>query len=500
MKSLTELALAVEDPPPSLRSAAEALAEAGFSGDPAGAARALEAAGIFRPHENLELRRLGLPLEFPEEALEEAARLTESGRWRDEDRLDLTGELVITVDSPGAMEFDDAVSLKPGAGGGMTLGVHIADAAAFVKPGSALDRFAAERGASIYLPEGRHPMLPLKLTENALSLTANAERPAFSILAEIGRDGQVTDAVFRPSVVKVARHLTFIEADEILEGGGDRELAPFLAELAELSQRFLKLRLAAGGHLFNIPTQQVTMSAAGVPETALVMWGTPSCVAVGELMIRANHLAATTLRNADFPCPYRYQLLMKGSQSPLSCKSERTPREQLAYHLALRRRLGRTGVSAEPSRHRGLGLDCYTYFTSPMRRYFDLLVHRQLRALAAGEGPAYDEKALLGEAFNADGVLRAIHKVQSARTRYWILWELAKLEGDTLPALCFDRQGRRVRVCLTDWMMETESMSFPDSVEPGHELYVRLTRADPVRNALECSFVANLTLDSSIRV
>ncbi|MDR1313022.1 MAG: RNB domain-containing ribonuclease, partial [Deltaproteobacteria bacterium] len=498
VKSLTELALAVEDPGPSFKGAVEALAEAGFSGDPRGAARALEAAGVFKPHEDLDLRRLGLPLEFPEEALEEAARLAGSDGWKREERIDLTGELTVTVDSPGASEFDDAVSLKPNGKGGMTLGVHIADAAAFVKPGTALDRFASERAASIYMPEGRYPMLPTVLTANALSLTAGDVRPAFSIIADVSADGQVTDAAFRPSLIRVARHLTFAEADGILEGPGDRELAPLLRALADLSQMFLKRRLAAGGHLFNIPAQQVSVGGDGVPSLELVTWDTPACVAVGELMIRANHLAATALKNADFPCPYRFQTLLKGGQSALDRKSDKTPRETLAYHLALRRRLGRTGVSADPSRHRGLGLDCYTYFTSPMRRYFDLLVHRQLRALAGGKGPLYDEKALLAEAYNADGTLRAIHKAQFSRTRYWILHVLSKMEGRVFRALCFDRQGRRVRMCLTDWMMETEASSFPDSVEPGHELEVRLSRADPAKQALECSFVANLTLGSSI--
>ncbi|MDR1036929.1 MAG: RNB domain-containing ribonuclease [Deltaproteobacteria bacterium] len=500
VKALTELALTTDEVPQSLKGACEALAEAGFTGDAVGAAKALEAVGVFGPHEDLDLRRLGLPLEFPEEAQEEAELLAGSTGWMSEDRLDLTGDLVITVDSPGAMEFDDAVSLKPGPGGTLTLGVHIADASAFVTPGSALDRFASERGASIYLPEGRYPMLPMVLTANRLSLTAGTERPAFSIIAEIGPDGQVTDASFRPSIIRVARHLTFTDADEILAGTAESELAPLLSGLAELSQKFLKRRIAAGGHIFNIPSQQVILDERGEPVTGLVSWGTPACVTVGELMIQANSLAANTLRNADFPCPYRYQLLAKGGQSPLATKSDKTPREILAWHLALRRRLGRSGMSGEPSRHRGLGLDCYTYFTSPMRRYFDLLVHRQLRALCQGEGPAYDENAMMAEAFNADAVLKAIHKLQGSRTRYWTLYVLSKLEGKTVPALCFDRQGRRVRLCLTDWMVETESMSFPESVEPGHELEVRILRADPARKLLECGFAANLSLNASLRV
>jgi exoribonuclease R len=233
----------------------------------------------------------------------------------------------------------------------------------------------------------------------------------------------------------------------------------------------------------------------GTAAITLATWDTPSCIAVGELMTTGNHLAAATLRNAGFPCPYRWQSLQKGAPSPLASKAGRTPREQLAWHLALRRRLSRTGVSAEPSRHRGLGLDCYTYFTSPMRRYFDLLVHRQLRSLASGEGPAYDEKGLLAEAYNADGALRAVHKVQSSRIRYWLLHELAKHAGEEVPALCFERLGRRARICLTDWMAETETQSFPERVEPGHELIVRITGADPARRQLSCAFVADLTLD-----
>jgi exoribonuclease-2 len=214
-------------------------------------------------------------------------------------------------------------------------------------------------------------------------------------------------------------------------------------------------------------------------------------------MIQANYLAATTLRNAGFPCPYRFQMFQKGRSSPLGSR-KRSPREQLAWHLSLRRRLRRTGVTLDPFRHRGLGLDCYTYFTSPMRRYFDLLVHRQLRSLATGDGPAYGEKLLLSEALNADAALRAIHTVQSFRTRYWLLHELSKHEGESMVALCFDRSGRRIKLCLTDWMVETEISGFPDNVEPGHDLLVRLTGADPVRRTFGCAFLADLTLDPSL--
>ncbi|MDR1166680.1 MAG: RNB domain-containing ribonuclease [Deltaproteobacteria bacterium] len=486
---LLDLALAGEEGSrASHRTALETLESAGMPANPEGAFEALVHLGVFSPDENLDLRRLALPLEFPPAALEEAQALALSRDYLNEDRLDLTEEEIFTVDSEGAMEFDDAISLSPGENGRTVLGVHIADVAAFVKPGGPLDLFAAERAASIYLPEGRYPMLPGALTEKVLSLNMGDVRPAFSLQATIGPGGEFLDALFKPSLIKVKKRLTFGEADAILRSQSD-PLFPKLESVAALTQILGKKRVAAGCHSFNIPTLQITLAPDGTPVADLRDFGDPASVMVGEIMIAANHLAAYTLQSHSFPCPFRYQLLSK-SAANVKEGPYRTPMELLAAHLSLRRRLGRAGISAEPSRHRGLGLDHYTYFTSPMRRYFDLLVHRQLRALASGTGPVYDEKTLMREAYNADEVLRNIHRVQNNRVRYWIYKILEKKIGELVPALAFERIGPKTRVCLLDYLLEAELYRLPDSVESGQELFLRVAAADARRQKLSLDFAS----------
>jgi exoribonuclease-2 len=480
---LKELALAQDEGQMPEKFLANMLSTAGFSPDPSGAFNALVAVGEFTAHENLDLLRLGLDLNFPLGVLEAAAELSKSTAYLSEDRLDLTGISALTIDAEGASEYDDALTLEPLKGGGFELGIHISDAAHLVKPSSPVDHFAAERGASIYMPEGRYSMLPPVLNDTVLSLSLDSVRPAFSLLISLSEALELLEYRFVPTLVKVTKQLSFNEADRILkEGGADKEK---LLKLSQISSGFLKRRLAGGGFSFNLPATQVSIGPEG-PQIVLNVRDTPATMLVGELMILANHLAAYTLWSNNFPCPYRYQQLMKSPQGAISPKG---PKEKLCRDLTLRRRLGRSGISAEPSRHRGLGQNYYTYFTSPMRRYFDLLVHRQLRALSKGSGPFYDEKTLMGKAIHAEELLRAIHKAQNNRQRYFVLLELQKYEGQLFTLLAFDRQGKKVRLCLEEYMVETENTDLPHEVMPGDEVLGRLLVSDPRKRILKFEFV-----------
>lgn len=476
VRRLKDFALENEDAAGQSKTAKDLLAASGYPADPEGAADALSALGVFSENENIELLKLGLELEFGEEALAEAERLANSVDYLNEKRLDLTGEEVITIDSPGATEYDDAISATPLGNGAFKLGLHISDAGALVKIGSVLDKYAAGRGTSIYLPEGRYPMLPPELTKGVLSLNKGEPRPAFSILMTVKENGEISEIKLKPSLIKVDTHLSFDEANAILEGGEPGPLKEKLEVFDHLARLFLKKRLDSGGHLFNLPSAHVTLSPEGKPTVTVQNCDTPASILVGELMIVANSVSAMTLKGNNFPCPFRYQILNKNI--PLPQVAGDSPTARMARHLALRRRLGRSGISEDPSRHWGLGINFYTYFTSPMRRYVDLLVHRQLRALAAGEGPVYDEKTLMDLAWKADHLVRQVHKVQNNRVRHWIIAELRDRVNETFKLLAFERQGKHLKLCLTDRMVETETRDFPQSVQPGDEVLATLRVAN----------------------
>jgi exoribonuclease-2 len=155
-------------------------------------------------------------------------------------------------------------------------------------------------------------------------------------------------------------------------------------------------------------------------------------------------------------------------------------RVKLAVGLAMRRQTGRVGVALEPSPHYGLGIMPYTTFTSPMRRYLDLLVARQLRAQAAGLEPVYAHQEMMNLAIPAEVTQRAIRKMQNDRQRYWLAWYLKRKVGETFVGLVYDRRGRRARICVTDFMIEIELNNIPTEIQPGTDVLVKLTAANPV--------------------
>lgn len=421
--------------------------------DETGAFKVLVALGDFSRHENLELRRLQLPLLFEPcaaAAVEELVQAAGARTVRD-DRLDLTALPTLTIDSSGARDLDDAISIKSLAGGRFQVGIHIADAAAFIRPDSVLDNEARLRASSLYLPEGKYPMLPSELSEGVLSLTLGDVKPAFSFLATLEKDGRVSDYSMQPSLIRVDRQFSFAEADQRLDDDSE------LVDLWDLAQALLNRRQAAGGINLNIPKLNVYFSPDGALNLGLTQWDTPAKVIVGELMILANYLAADLLHKRGYPCPYRYQdkarALAEGENEPAEGAAEADL--ALAVSLAARRRTGRSGLSFVPAPHHGLGLPLYTAFTAPMRRYMDLLVARQLRSLATG-GPAMSEQQFIRLALPAYELQQRIQKMQGLRQRYWLFQHLAEKLGREFSALVFEQRDRRLRVCLTDFMLETE--------------------------------------------
>ena len=458
------------------RKEAKALLErGGLTPDPDGAAEALVAVGEYTRHENLELRRMQVPLIFDQAAMAEVAGLTSGAAGKKTGRLDLTALNTITIDSNGARDLDDAISIKSLAGGRWQVGIHITDVASFITPGSVLDEAAKVRASSIYLPEGKYPMFPAELSEGLLSLTPGDVKPAFSFLATLEKDGAVSEYTMASSLIRVDRQLSFAEADQNMDEDSD------LVDLWDLAQALITRREAQGGTNINIPKLNVYFQPDGSLGVGLTQWDTPAKTIVGELMILANYLAADQLHKNNYPCPYRYQDKAR-DKSPAETAAAEVPPEpdlDLTLNLAARRRTGRSGLSFSPAPHHGLGLPVYTAFTAPMRRYVDLLVARQLRALAEGGPPAMDEQELMRLALPSYELAQRIQKMQNIRQRYWLNRHLADKVGQKFSALIFEQRDHRLRVCVTDYMLEVDLwLPKGDGVRPpalfGQRLTVKL--------------------------
>jgi ribonuclease R len=337
---------------------------------------------------------------------------------RGEGREDLRRLILFTIDGADAKDFDDAVSLER-AGDGWELGVHIADVAHYVRPGTALDKEAYERATSVYLPDRVLPMLPEALSNGLCSLKPDVDRLAMSALIQMDARGRITGARFCNSVIHSRRRFTYEELEDWFEGraplrpGEDKSLGPTLKDMHALAKLRRQLREQRGALDFDFPETKVKLDAQGLPLALERRARLFTHQLIEEFMLAANEVVARELREAGIPLLYRiheepdpdklddtlaFLGKMKlgapkgGSATPkdlqkLMAKVEGLPQQRLVHTLILRSlRLAR--YSPQHEIHFGLALEDYAHFTSPIRRYPDLVVHRMLKQRIKGATPA----------------------------------------------------------------------------------------------------------------
>jgi ribonuclease R len=335
-------------------------------------------------------------------------------------RLDLRQGVVITIDGQDAKDFDDAVSLErlPGKSG-WRLGVHIADVAHYVRPGSALDNEAYERATSVYLPDRVLPMLPEALSNGLCSLKPKVDRLTLSAVMDLDERGRVVGARFAESVIRSARRCTYEEIEAWYEGKGGLDaaeaalLGPTLKDMRAVAQLRRTLRMERGALDFDFPETKVSLDDKGVPTALTRRARLFTHQLIEEFMLAANEAVAKELREAGYALLFRIHeepdedklndtlaFLGKlklggpkgGSTTPkdlqrLLARVEGRPEQRLVQTLVLRSlRLAR--YSPGHDIHFGLALEDYCHFTSPIRRYPDLVVHRMLKARLKGQLPA----------------------------------------------------------------------------------------------------------------
>lgn len=327
-----------------------------------------------------------------------------------EGRTDLRVINTVTIDGEDAKDFDDAISVEriKGDKERLRVGVHIADVSYYVAEGTSLDMEARERATSVYLPGRVLPMLPEELSNGICSLIEKAPRLALSVLIDITRTGEVKGVKFKEAVIQSDARLTYEQVQALAEGGrlphGYRRLERDLKLLLELTQTLRQQRLGQGALDFDFTEAKVDVDEAGALHL-LPIRSNQARQLIEELMLLANRLVAQELSRRDIPALYRvhedpaesklqalqrslgklgYELdLAKAGPQELQAILRRAagkPEAQLVNTLLLRS-LKQARYSAENLGHFGLAFTNYLHFTSPIRRYPDLVVHRVLRAL-----------------------------------------------------------------------------------------------------------------------
>jgi ribonuclease R len=369
-----------------------------------------------------------LPDSFPPDVEEEAAGVPQS--VRDEDhigRTDFRPWPTITVDPETARDHDDAISLDRLPNGHWMLGVHIADVAHYVREGSRLDQEAYLRGTSVYFPDRVVPMLPHALSSSICSLVEHEDRLTQSVVMEVDGKGRVLRSEFHDGVIRSAARLTYQQAQAIVDGDADARgthapLVGLVERMDELAKLMRKQRYARGALDFDLPEPKLVLDESGEVAGIVAHERLDSMRVIEEFMLAANEAVAEKLSSAGMGALFRIHeqpdpekveefcdlVASLGYRVPshlgetrqedfqrILRQIEGKPEERLVSYLLLRTmKLAR--YHEENLGHFGLATEMYAHFTSPIRRYPDLVVHRALRTLRQGR-PSADSQDRLAE-------------------------------------------------------------------------------------------------------
>jgi ribonuclease R len=359
-----------------------------------------------------------LALEFPEDILLAGEDAAAAGtRDAGPNRIDRTDLLVFTIDPSDAKDHDDALSISRLADGRFEVGVHIADVSHFVRHGGPIDLEARARGTSVYLVDRTIPMLPPVLSSDVCSLVAGETRLALSLFVELDVDGRIHARRYERTSIVCAYGLSYEEAQDVLDGA--RSIAPELDQalrwLDDLARRIRAARHGRGALDLDLPEAKVILDAEGAPVDIQRRERRESHRLIEDFMILANEVVASDLVSRDLaglfrvhepPSPERAEELrealaplglevprrraLRPSDVQRLLEAPRGPEAHVLVSTLVLRTLARARYDVENLGHFGLASTGYTHFTSPIRRYPDLIVHRVLAAAFLGGPPPRD--------------------------------------------------------------------------------------------------------------
>ncbi len=367
------------------------------------------------------IRTYNIPVEFPEEVIKEAEHIEQTVTEKDmEGRRDLRNLTMVTIDGEDARDLDDAVSLEIKEDGIYRLGVHIADVSHYVREGSFLDQEALLRGTSVYFPDRVIPMLPVQLSNGICSLNAKTDRLAFSVMMDIDNFGRVVNHEIFESVIHVKERMTYTDVYSILKEKDEglirryQPLVPMFEKMKELALILREKRNLRGAIDFDFEEAKIIVDEQGKPVEIKKYKLTIANKIIEEFMLLCNETVSEHFYWANVPFVYRihedpepekmqtlntflfnfgYRIKGINHVHPRALQDvlERvkgTPQERMISTMMLRS-LQKARYSSEHEWHFGLAAGYYSHFTSPIRRYPDLMIHRIMKEYIHGE---FDEK------------------------------------------------------------------------------------------------------------
>ncbi|MEQ9618763.1 MAG: ribonuclease catalytic domain-containing protein [Deltaproteobacteria bacterium] len=444
--------------------------------DVEGAVEFLIRAGGWEEDEDPVLKRLSIREDFPDSVESETDRIMDEPLPREgfEDLRDLE---IFSIDDENTEDIDDALSVTS-TPEGLLVGIHIANVAAFVPKWSDTDEEAARRGETIYLPEKRIHMFPPRLITGKLSLTQKTQRASLSLLILFDEELNIKSHRFTNSIIRVRGNLSYPE-------GTDYFLSdPEGIKLREIALELRRRRLEAGALIVQLPQLKIGITEDGEITVWKNYMNSEAHVVVAEMMILMNRMAGNYLREREIPGIYRSQ------PEAVSEEARSYDATDPLYPVRIVRfmRAPRVGLNPEP--HKSLGLDVYTQATSPIRRYTDLIIQRQIVSDLLYGDTAYTEDELENLYPRVEIGVRDKKTVQRQREKYWLYKYLKTLEGGVIEGIISSVPDTRASVYLPDYLFETTVNPGSDAaLEEGKSVKLLVQKVDPLRRTLRLAVV-----------
>ena len=431
-------------------------------------------AGAWNPNQNLPLLRADLPVAFSTQARHRAEAILQCGNaslFDDPDRRDLTHLKPLTIDGVTTLDFDDALTVEE-QDGNYLIGIHISDVAHYVRPGDSLFQEAMNRGTSIYFPEGQVPMLPRHISQGMCSLIQGEIRAAYSHMILLSPDAEVLRVRIMPSIIRVARRLTYEDADRMIATD------PELKILDTMRKKLRDRRLQAGALLLPFPDVNIHIENNARVSVSLGKTDTPARTIISEMMILANTEAARFVSDRMSPGLFR-------SQGKITRRVVHGDDDDLYLNSLQRKNLPRSELSTEAKPHSGLGVSFYTTVTSPIRRLLDLVMQHQINNLVRRKSLCFTLEMCKDFTSVINRTLATANNVKQQRHRYWLLKYLEERKNTYLEAMVIETGPKRVNLVLLDTLMDIDlPASRVPHPEPGNQVRVRPVKVEPLDNSV----------------
>ena len=406
----------------------------------------------------------GFPLLFPDEVLEESSRLPDViAKDEIKKRKDMREVLTFTIDPVDAKDFDDAISYQKLKNGGIEIGVHIADVSHYIAEDSALDISAYERATSVYLPDRVVPMLPERISNELCSLRPHEDKLTYSCVFQINAKGEIKDSWMGRTVIHSNHRFTYEDVQEIIESGTglyDKEVL----HLHELTQSFRSNRMKDGAINFSSQEVRFKLDENGTPIGIVIKESKASHQLIEELMLLANKFVAhrvSKIKLADKPIPFPYRIhdqpdeeklipfvefakkygyhfktsspdAIAKSFNEMLGKVQGLPEQRVLEQMGIRT-MAKAVYTTKNIGHYGLGFEHYCHFTSPIRRYPDILVHRVLTTILENNPQA--DKKMEQKCVHSSERERAAMESERAANKYKQVEYMKQFLGDEFDAV-----------------------------------------------------------------